>query len=950
MSVASVMNEFLIMLGITKSVHCLWQLSGESAAQLSKSCLPSMSIAECIEMDRRATDDWSQWTTRPVYLARHEDYHFILDARCTGRDPEAIKRGEQFLHETSPLLRYLLAKQKSRDLNARLLLLENLQDALFQISTLVTSEREEAKMFEMVHAIIKRLCYADNLYIVKYNEDRQSMQFLYFCDTVDNQVVDSKVEFNATTMPNSLTLAMLKSRKYAWGATAALEESFGLSSEGNGPSSIDWMGIPVIFQGRVIGGLVIQSYLSEHHYSQNDLRLMKFLAEHIQSILRVRDNEKKLEELVADRTSKLNQEIKQHQQTINLQNTLYEISDLAISSKDPQSLYSQVHRIIGNLIDARNFYVAFPSKDGNFIEFTYNSDETGEKCLSRPSGKGLTEYAIAMSKPLLMTHDDILEVEHEGLAQCIGTRPQCWLSVPIIIDKSAPGLMVIQSYTDAAAYGLTEQKMMSYVSNIIGHTIKKIEALDKLSQLNSKMDFIIKSRTAQLEQSNQDLRHQIALREHVELKLKYDAAHDELTGLASRKMLHEKLQQSLARHAAKPTRIFSLFFLDLDRFKIINDSMGHWAGDRILKLVGERLVRCVRNDDLVARLGGDEFAIILNSVRNKKEIKYVADRMLHAISQPYVLDDKELFLSCSIGIVTSQDRHHLPEEVLRDADTALYRSKDLGRNLYTFFDESLHQAAVKAMIIESDLRRSLSRDEFFAQYQPVFSLTNGNILGFEALMRWQHPTRGLLYPSDFMTPARDSGIIATLDWKIYEKVCQDLPNLLVYGDFVSINVSPQHFRDINFSRKMLKLLAKYHVDPHRLTLEVTEDAFIDVAEDCLGMLNDFRAAGMKISLDDFGTGYSSLSYLYRLPLDSIKIEQSFIASLNNDTSSKIYHLIAALKALADSLQLNIIAEGVETTEQADCLETIGINVCQGNLLSGAVSVERISQGFSYCRA
>jgi predicted signal transduction protein with EAL and GGDEF domain len=373
--------------------------------------------------------------------------------------------------------------------------------------------------------------------------------------------------------------------------------------------------------------------------------------------------------------------------------------------------------------------------------------------------------------------------------------------------------------------------------------------------------------------------------------------------------------------------------------------MGHWVGDELLKIVAERIQRCVRKPDLVARLGGDEFAVILDSIRNINEARMVAERMLIVFNEPVYIQGKELFVSPSIGIAISHGRHKEPDEILRDADIALYRSKELGRNRFTFFDDALHQSSINTLIIEGDLRRAITRSEIFPHYQPIFELKTQKILGFEALMRWQHPERGLLQPKDFSDIAKETGLIEQVDWQVFEQVCRDIPILLGIAEYISINVSPRHLGHENFANRMLALISEYGVNPSNLKIEVTEDALIEHPELGLKLLTQLKQAGIHINLDDFGTGYSSFSYLHKYPLDCLKIDHSFIKTLSNSPDNKTIHLLSAIYALGISLGLEMIVEGIETQEQIDCLQSIGYSCGQGYLFAKPTSIEEICTTF-----
>lgn len=929
--------------------QCLWHLSSAHFQVLGHQAYPSMSVSGMAALQSSAVEDVNLWRQYPVFLARHQQSFFIIDIHadfCPDYAPEPL---EEALQIATIALRYLLARNQDESHQLQLSKSEKLQQALFDISNLVYSEHDSQRLFEQLHEVIGRLVYAVNFFIVRYNEQTESMHFLYYADSVDKEWVDPEIEWPADEMAGSITLAMLRSKKPAWGSSTQLIEKFGIDPKlAIGPDSEDWIGLPMLDEGHVVGGIVLQSYCADIRYSQADLNLLSFVAEHLRQALTRRERTEELEQKVLERTAKLSQEIHERERAEMIQSALFNITRLASQSETLEQFYPAMHETVGRLMDARNIYIAFCDESRAQLNFPYYIDECGDAIVeSRPVSNGLTEWVLFKQEPVLLNRSDIDQLKRDGLAEIKGAVPQCWLGVPLLSQGKAIGVIALQSYSSASAYSDKEQELLTFVSVHIAQALEKIEASNRLKQAYAEMETKVLNRTQELELSNQALREQIERRQEAEQKLKYDALHDQLTGLANRNQLYDRLKQSLAQHLAKPSRLFAVFFIDLDRFKIINDSMGHWIGDELLKHVADRIQRCVRKPDLVARLGGDEFAVILNSIRNINEARLVAERMLEVFNEPIYIQGKELFISPSIGIAISHERHQDPDEILRDSDIALYRSKELGRNRYTFFDDALHQSALNTLIIEGDLRRAITRQELFPHYQPIFSLDSGKVLGYEALMRWRHPQRGLLSPVDFSDIAKETGLIELIDWSIYEQACRDLPVLLGTGGYVSINVSPRHLGHENFANRLLALMAEYGVASSNLRIEVTEDALIEHPDLGLKLLTQLKHAGIQINLDDFGTGYSSFSYLHEYPLDCLKIDRSFIATLTDNPNNKTFHLVQAIHALGTSLGLTVIAEGVETHDQRECLLRIGIQFGQGNLYAEAVGIENIGNAINF---
>jgi len=424
----------------------------------------------------------------------------------------------------------------------------------------------------------------------------------------------------------------------------------------------------------------------------------------------------------------------------------------------------------------------------------------------------------------------------------------------------------------------------------------------------------------------------ITERKHAEQQLVHDAMHDALTGLPNRALFTDRLGRSQERARRHEGTSFAVLFLDLDRFKVINDSLGHQAGDQMLEEVARRLVQATRAEDTVARLGGDEFAVLVEEVPRLAVASHVAQRLQEALSAPMTVRGQEVFPSASIGIALYKPSYNQPGELLRDADIAMYRAKSLGRNRHEVFDTELHQQAVALLQLESDLRRAVRENEFRLVYQPILSLDGSRLHGLEALLRWQHPTRGLLAPGEFIQVAEETGAIVSIGaWVLREATLQARAWQRAYPGpeplTMSVNVSSRQFAHPDLPRQVEGALAESGLDPSCLTLEITESVLIDNPLAAKKLLDRFSALGIRLALDDFGTGYSALSYLHRFPFHTLKIDRSFITGINNQ--GKDPAIVRAIVALADSLGMDAVAEGVETQAEEDLLRQLRCKYVQG---------------------
>ncbi len=434
--------------------------------------------------------------------------------------------------------------------------------------------------------------------------------------------------------------------------------------------------------------------------------------------------------------------------------------------------------------------------------------------------------------------------------------------------------------------------------------------------------------SSELQQSHEHFRHA--------------AFHDSLTGLPNRALLTDHLKLSIERARLRRDHLFAVLFLDLDRFKNINDSLGHAAGDQLLNEIARRLETCLRPTDTVARLGGDEFAILLDGLDAQFDAIRVADRVQEELMRPFFLNGHEVYTAASIGITFSNHIYDHPENVLRDADTAMYRAKEKGKGRYELFDTEMHDDALSRLQLENDLRRAIERQEFEVYYQPIITLATGRIAGFEALIRWHHPERGLVSPAEFIPLAEETRLITEIgDWVLNES-CRQMSEwrrlLPTHAQLtISVNLSSKQFTQHDLIERIKETLRATGLAPQFLKLEITESAVMENAESAALMLVQLRELGVQLSIDDFGTGYSSLSYLHRFPVDTLKIDRSFVSRMcEGDENAEIVRTIVTL---ASNLGMVVIAEGVETREQHEQLKALKCDYGQGYLYSKPANAE-----------
>jgi diguanylate cyclase (GGDEF)-like protein/PAS domain S-box-containing protein len=428
---------------------------------------------------------------------------------------------------------------------------------------------------------------------------------------------------------------------------------------------------------------------------------------------------------------------------------------------------------------------------------------------------------------------------------------------------------------------------------------------------------------------------------------------DPLTGLPNRLLFIDRLGRLIKHSKRRKDHLFAVLFLDLDGFKMINDSLGHLIGDQLLVGVAMRLEKCLRSSDTVARLGetftvarlgGDEFTILLDDLKEPADANRAAERLMKALAPPFVLVGKEVFTSISIGIALSNSAYEQPEDMLRDADTAMYRAKSLGKARYEVFDADMRASVMARLQLETDLRRALERNEFRNFYQPIVSLESGRIVGFEALLRWQHATRGMISPDEFIFVAEETGLIRELGWWSLREACRQMSNWRAHSEScldltISVNLSAKQLLQPHLVDEMEKLLREVGLPPGALKLEITESAVMADPAAAAETLQQIKSLGIRLAIDDFGTGYSSLSYLHRFPLDTLKIDRSFISGGGEGDTMEIARTIMPM---AKNLRLDVVAEGVETIEQVTLLKRLQCKYAQGYYFSKPLAPEEVA--------
>jgi len=534
------------------------------------------------------------------------------------------------------------------------------------------------------------------------------------------------------------------------------------------------------------------------------------------------------------------------------------------------------------------------------------------------------------------------------------------LVVPIQIQGNCWGFIGFDDCQQERHWTETEKSILMAAAGSIGGAIARSSAEAKLAQLNARLETIVEQRTTELKTTNDQLRQEIQAKAQMEEQLRYNAFHDSLTGLPNRALFMEELARVVAQAKDNPDYLFAVLFLDLDRFKVINDSLGHTVGDGLLIEIAYRLQNCITNGDLVARLGGDEFAILLKNIPEFPRATQVAEQIHSALSLPFILDGPEVFTSVSIGIALSSTNYDHPEDILRDAHIVMYRAKALGRSRYEVFNTAVHQQILALLQLENDLRRAVKAleetkylprkfqipSQFQLHYQPIIALTTSRIVGFEALLRWDHPELGRVSPAQFIPLAEETGLIVPLGEWVLREACSQL--CLWQQQFpqqrpltMSVNLSFRQFYQSNLIEQIDLIFQETGVDRRDIKMEITESVIMDNAEFARAILSQLKFRQIQLCMDDFGTGYSSLSYLQQLEIDTLKIDHSFVSRM--EASDNNWEIVKTIVDLAHNLGMDVVAEGVETREQLDKLQGFGCELGQGYLFAPALDSVNASE-------
>jgi diguanylate cyclase (GGDEF)-like protein len=826
---------------------------------------------------------------------------------------------------------------------------KTVQTSLLQLSELAGKVTDMASFYPALEAVIKSVLVTDSFYIVL--KDKEQYLSLAYHHNPQERAVLKRV--NHQRWLKTLTGSVFKNNKTLH-CNAAQRDAMIAAGTINyyGSEFTDWLGVPLSRGNQVIGVLALQSFTDSVLFDEQDAELISLIASHIVTAIDRVQSRELLEISIQQRTKKLTQanqqlqrEITERQKIEKMHTALLTISEITANIQQADNFYQTIHNEISKLIPAKNLSIALLNNETKLIEFPYYIDEKDKNPGAITYGDGLTEYVIETAKPVLITDNTLYTLEAKNtivektLTRTFKKQLRCksLLAAPLKISGNVIGVMALQHYQQSNIYQQSDLSLLHFFSQHVSTAIERFQASVLRQNQQAELEKLVCERTQALQNSNAKLRKQIEERRKIEQQLYHEAHHDVLTKLPNRALLTDRLEQALKHLKRYPHHRFSVLFIDLDRFKIINDTLGHQAGDKFLIEVASRIDNCIRDNDILARLGGDEFVVLLDSSEKQEDIEEIASRIINSVEQPFEFEGNSLHSGASIGITLCDVNYQSASDILRDADAAMYQAKSLGRGRYMFFDISMREQLMASLTLEQELRIAIKKQQFELHYQQITDLNSERVIGYEALLRWQHPSRGLLTPSDFLYIAEESGMILDIENWVVEQASKQIQYWQTahqhkdLNAFISINLSGHQLTNQNQLKSLITLLENQPIELQKLILEFDEAAFSQNAELALKGLNRLKALGVKLALDDYGSGLSSFNFIHSYPFEFIKLDRSFIRAINS--SDKNLSLITALHDLGDKFGYRLVAEGIESKEMLLKVQKAGCEFGQGYFLN-----------------
>ena len=843
----------------------------------------------------------------------------------------------------------LAPQSRLKSLLERYRLAYAVQKALLNLSELASTLSDMSEFYPAIHQLLNQYLRADNFYVVLVDPETGMLSLEYFADEKDR--LDTN-ELSEADFVNGLTGYVVRTKQMLLCDEVRFQQ---LLEQGDirsqGTPCHHWLGIPLNRGQQLIGVMVVQIYDNSYHYQQRDVDLLTAIAGHtVTAIDRVKSREL-LEQTVRERTRQLQninqslqREIRERTNAEKLQAALYKISELTATNADMNGFYREVHHILAGLMQVDNCYIALLDETGKKLSFPFFIDQYSPPAQERPLRKGFTEYVLRVGEARLINRElsDLLVQQGEVMRLVTESEPTVphatsWLGAPLLIDQQALGVIAVQSYDENYLYSESELNILRFVSQHIAVAIQRKLNTEQQKLHQEDLERKIFERTRELRQTNLFLRLQVEERKKVEEKLFHEANHDTLTGLANRQMFMLQLKQQFTLRGRETNLRFALLFIDLDRFKLINDTMGHHVGDCFLIEVSQRLQRTVREHDLVARLGGDEFVVLLTQLTEDGDAEDVADRIIEAMREPMLLQGQAVYSGASIGIASYKPDYVSADALLRDADAAMYQAKAMGRNRFVIFTDSMRMQLLQELSMEQALHQAMNEKQFSVEYEPIVCSEKHHVLGYEAVMQWVHPNLGL--QQDFNRQAAQAGVLPQIELQILQQLLEQLQHH-AQPAVLCLQICHQHLLNpVQFDR-LHKVLAPYQHLLHRLSLGLAEYDLVKLNSSNLSYLFQLKRLGVRLAIEHFGADTMPLGIATQYPFDFIKLDPSFCRLLTKNQQKR--QMLDILLGLAQSYKFRVIADGVDDGDLRQLLIEQGCCYMQGRLVKSLLEPEQDS--------
>lgn len=835
------------------------------------------------------------------------------------------------------------------------------QNLLLEISNLAAHVDTSNAFFSEVHRSLNLLLPADNFFVALLDQTTQKIDIPFFLDEKDPHPSQlySKNEISDTLL-SGLTGYVLKTGKTLLCDTPTFDnliKNKKIVSRG-APCHL-WLGIPIKVNNVITGVLVVQSYSSDIDFNEMEVELLNFVSYQISSVLERLQHQEQLEQAIEQRTKelsvaydKLKREVFERRRAERLQKSLFEIADLATSNIDSQHFYEELHRVISHLLPASNCFIALLDDQLTQVNFPfYVTQNPSVKPKSRDIGDGLTEFIIKNRRPLLLQRNDLDALINSG--QVYSKTPELnytqdisqWIGIPLFIQGQVRGALTIYSLCMSQGYQEKDLELLTFVSQHIATAIERKLSVETLKSSYELLEEKVVTRTKALALLNQDLEKEVAQRRKIEEQLVYDASHDALTRLPNRAMFMERLTQAVKHIRRHGLDRFGLLFIDLDRFKLVNDTLGHLEGDRFLIETSKRLQLCIRDNDTLGRLGGDEFVILLDCINGTNDAKEVAERVLTELSKPYILANQSFNSGASIGIAfSSNHKSDTAESLLRDADAAMYQAKTKGKGCYTIFDEKSHEKLVKDVELELELKEAITKHELQLSYLPIQNLSKQSTIALEPRLYWNHPILGKVKQAQLNNIAEHCNLITELDIYLLDKLNAEHKMLSTHSLEclpLHLNISSMHLKHKHAVRQLKNKLKQSAFSTEQLWLFFDEKSFILDTDNHINAFEILKNINVKLALTGYGSAHSALSSLTFLPIQGLKLDPSYTCHLE---SQQYLKLLKAHYLTAQALELTVFVSGIGTQQQMEVLQNIGFSLGQGQALGEVITLTLADNG------